>query len=137
MAWELLAGEHPFASRTTVQAMVVAQLAEPAPSLRAQQPVVPDVLETVVMQCLAKAPDQRPASAAALLAALDSTGTSGERVVPRVSRRPRARGFAVAAVIVLAAAALWLGRGMFASRKIARHPAIPLRERRYHERVSR
>lgn len=72
MAWELLAGEHPFASRTTVQAMVVAQLAEPAPSLRAQQPVVPDVLEAVVMQCLAKAPDQRPASAAALLAALDS-----------------------------------------------------------------
>ncbi|HTL49651.1 MAG TPA: serine/threonine-protein kinase, partial [Steroidobacteraceae bacterium] len=75
VAWELLAGAHPFADKSTVHAMVAAQLTEiPAP-LSSRRPDVPGTLERLVMRCLAKDPGQRPGSAEEILSELDAVTT--------------------------------------------------------------
>ncbi|MEO8194404.1 MAG: protein kinase [Gemmatimonadales bacterium] len=72
VAYELLAGEHPFAGRTTVAQLIVAQMTElPAP-LAEKAPDIPASLADVVMQCLEKQPDKRPASATELVEKLDT-----------------------------------------------------------------
>ena len=74
VAWELLATRHPFASRTTRQAMLTAHLTEePAPI--GEQAAVPTPLALLVMRCLAKDPDRRPQSASEILALLDAAAT--------------------------------------------------------------
>ncbi len=82
LAYELLAGQPPFAGRTP-QKLLAAQLGErPAPidTVRAD---VPPVLSELVMRCLEKNADDRPQSAAALVRALDAVTTSGsERSAP-------------------------------------------------------
>ena len=106
VAWELLGGAHPFAERTTMQALIAAHVAEAAPSLSARRPDMPEPLARLVMRCLDKSPANRPASAAELLSALESVNSSGEKTAPAavpVSRAPsRAKVYAGAAVLVLA-----------------------------------
>jgi serine/threonine-protein kinase len=70
LAWESLVGRQPFAGRRTAQAYVVAHLVEEPPSLAANAPHVAGALDALVMRCLAKDPDRRPADASALLIAL-------------------------------------------------------------------
>jgi TolB-like protein/Flp pilus assembly protein TadD len=107
VAWELLGGTHPFAERTTLQALVAAHVAEAAPSLAARRPEVPESLARLVMRCLDKNPTNRPASAAELLSALESVNTSGEKdaATPPIaaSRAPkRTMMYAAAGALVLA-----------------------------------
>ena len=72
VAWETLAGCHPFAEARSPLALIGAQLARiPAP-LATMRPDVPAALATLVAQCLAKDPTDRPADAKALLRALDA-----------------------------------------------------------------
>jgi serine/threonine-protein kinase len=78
LAYELLAGTHPFAGRVTAQQLVAAHIAEAPPPLEVRAPGVPRALATLVMRCLAKAPADRPQSATELLAAFDD-GRSAER----------------------------------------------------------
>jgi len=68
----LLTGELPFYATNTVQ-MLFKQANEPAPkpSAKARFPVPPAV-DAVVLACLAKAPNDRPADAMALVAMLDA-----------------------------------------------------------------
>ncbi|MBK5188348.1 MAG: serine/threonine protein kinase, partial [Gemmatimonadaceae bacterium] len=66
VAWELLGGAHPFAGRSTAQALIAAHVAEAAPALSARRPDVPEALARLVMRCLDKNPASRPASAAEL-----------------------------------------------------------------------
>jgi serine/threonine-protein kinase len=69
VAYELLAGRHPFAGKTSPQAMMVAHFAEtPAPLPTA----IPHPLATLVARCLAKDPVHRPADAAEMLRAVDA-----------------------------------------------------------------
>jgi serine/threonine-protein kinase len=70
VAWELLAGRHPFAHCASGQELMLAHANEPAPSLLTAEPTIPPALADLVMQCLAKGPDDRPASATVLLEAL-------------------------------------------------------------------
>ncbi len=97
IAYEVLAGAHPFGTRSA-QAFVAAHLTEPAPPLAALRSESPSALNTVVMQLLAKAPAARPQSADAVLRALDAT--------PSASRRSRSHVrpvvFAVAAALLFA-----------------------------------
>ena len=75
VAWELLATRHPFAGRTTRQAMLAAHLTEEPPALADNSAEVPVPLAMLVMRSLAKDPDRRPQSASELLAVLDAAAT--------------------------------------------------------------
>jgi serine/threonine-protein kinase len=113
VAWELLGGAHPYSDRSTVQALIAAHIAEPAPSLAARRPEVPDALAALVMRCLQKAPANRPASANELLAAVESVNTSSEVI----ARPPRGgRGRVVATVAVAAVVAVAIASGVIAWR---------------------
>lgn len=72
VAYYLLTGTLVF-TETSPTAMAVAHVQKPAvpPSQRTELPVSPD-LEAVVLQCLAKQPAERPASARALIRLLDA-----------------------------------------------------------------
>jgi len=102
MAYELLAGAHPFAGRSTIQALVAAHLTETPPPLRATRPDLPPPLSALVMQCLEKSPDRRPAGAADVLAVMESVNTSADVARPP-NRRPRRRTALLAGAAVLAA----------------------------------
>jgi serine/threonine protein kinase len=84
VAYEALAGRHPFAAHAGAHAMVLAQLtARPAP-LAALLPELPAPVADVVMRCLEKDPAARPPRATDALAALDLP--RGWRAAP--ARRP-------------------------------------------------
>ncbi len=70
VAYELLAGRHPFGGKTPRQ-LVVAQMTErPADLVTAAS--VPEALSSLVMRCLAKEPDARPQSAQEIVQLLDN-----------------------------------------------------------------
>ncbi|MDP1861316.1 MAG: protein kinase [Gemmatimonadaceae bacterium] len=117
VAWELLAGRHPFFAATTPHAMIAAHVSEPPPPLGAQRPDVPPALAALVMRCLEKSPTRRPASASELLEALDAVGTPGP--APSVARDASGRwALAIAALLVVAA-----GTAMVVSRRAGAPPA--------------
>ena len=76
MAYECLVGSIPFPGRSA-PAMIAAHLTEPPPPLQERRHDLPPALSALVMQCLAKQPDQRPASAEGVVAVLDKV-RSGE-----------------------------------------------------------
>jgi serine/threonine-protein kinase len=115
IAWELLAGRHPFAGKGSLQAMVVAQMTEKPAPLASARPDAPAALCDVVARALEKDPARRPASAGEILAALDqavSTGSSAASV-PKGSRNNSRRvgGILAIAVIAIVAAGVWVLRG--------------------------
>ena len=107
VAWELLAGKHPFAARTTPQALLAAQLSEVPAALAATRPDVPASLDALVARCLEKDPALRPASAAELLAELDQAGTA----VGATRSSARARHFPLRATVGLVAGAAIVALG--------------------------
>jgi len=110
MAYELLAGRHPFAGKTSAQQLIAAQIAEAPTPLGTVAPAVPRALAALVMACLAKAPAERPANAGALLAALDATpSASGSHPTDARTRRLAPLALAGVALLVLAGGA-WAWR---------------------------
>jgi len=101
MAYELLAGRHPFADKASPQALIVAHLAEtPAPL----PPAVARGLAALVERCLAKQPAERPASAEAVLAALDAARDEAVRAAGMPTRAVVARTLGLYALAVVAVA---------------------------------
>jgi len=88
VAYELLAGAHPFAHRSTLQQVVAAHISETPRDLGEVRPGLPAPLGALVMQTLAKRPAERPADATQLLDALTAV-RSGDF---RPGDVPRARG---------------------------------------------
>jgi len=105
VAWELLGGAHPFAGRSTTQALITAHVTEPPPSISARRPEVPTALAALVMQCLEKNPANRPQSAAELLAAVEPVSTSRDIVVQQPPRPRRERWIVAAGAMLLVALA--------------------------------
>jgi serine/threonine-protein kinase len=70
MAYELLAGRTPFASRPA-QALMAAHVLETPEAISNRRAGVPTELTTLVMRCLEKSPDNRPHSAEDILRQLD------------------------------------------------------------------
>jgi serine/threonine protein kinase len=110
LAYELLSGGSPF-SEPSPQATMAAQLTRDPEPLYQLRSDVPPALSAIIMQCLAKIPDQRPPTAEALLTALDSITTSSgdvktvaQKSLPVVENR-RHRFIAAAGIgaVVLAA----------------------------------
>jgi len=91
MAYELLAGRHPFSERRTAHALIVAHMTEqPTPLATLTSEVTPS-MESIVMQCLGKDPLERPASASDVVAALDAPlGAPMPRVVTPPAVAPAA-----------------------------------------------
>ena len=91
MAYELLAGAHPFADRTTPQTMVAAQLTERPAPIGEVNPAVPEAFAGIIMRALEKDADDRPASATEVLAVIDGTAPTAPPAAPRVSTRRTSR----------------------------------------------
>ena len=76
-AYELLAGQSPFAGRGA-RAMLAAHMSETPVPIDELRRDTPPALAALVMRCLEKEPDARPGNAAEMLSVLDATGaTSG------------------------------------------------------------
>jgi serine/threonine-protein kinase len=106
LAYELLAGRHPFAGWTSAQALLTAHMAATPASLHVVADDVPPALAALVMRCLAKDPADRPASADTTLVALDlarDAAVCGESVP---SRATLTRAFTLYAGAVVAVALL-------------------------------
>jgi hypothetical protein len=139
LAYELLSGESPFTGPSP-QATMAAQLTRDPEPLYQLRSDVPAPLSAIIMQCLAKIPDQRPPSAEALLTALDSiTTSSGEiktaeqKVLPAVANR-RHRFIAAAGIgaVVLASMVAFFatygdGQSKAGAKVVAANPpAVPV-----------
>lgn len=107
LAYELLTGESPFTGPSPAATMA-AQLTRVPEPLYQICPDVPPPLSAIIMQCLAKEPEQRPPTAEALMTALDAITTSSGDVktpatkeLPAVSMRRRRMTIGAGAGIVL------------------------------------
>ncbi len=101
MGYEILAGKPPFTAETP-QRVFAAHLTEkplPVTSLRAD---VPRGLAAIVMRCLEKDPNNRPATAAEVLTSLESVSTSD----PIISRMPVSERLSGRRIAIIAAAIL-------------------------------
>ena len=105
VAFELLAGEHAFAGKTSVAQILAAQLSQMPVPLTEKAPAVPLSLANLIMRCLSKSADQRPASAGELLESLDNTYDSRE-IAPLLPGKRRFNRSIAAAVGILTLIAL-------------------------------
>ena len=101
LAYELLSGVHPFAARTSTRELMEAHATEVPVHLLLKKPGVPSTLSTLVMQCLEKDPEARPASVSELLRVLDDEALLGD--APDVSfDEPESPGWRTRIIGVLA-----------------------------------
>ena len=107
VAYELLAGAHPFAHCTTPQALVAAHIAETPRALSEVQSTIPRDVSALVMQCLAKDPRQRPVNAHAVLERLSSITTPHANQIHRSATRPLQLKVVVPVVVALIAVIGW------------------------------
>jgi len=116
VAYELLSGQRPFAQLSGT-ALTTAQLTTMPPALKSVAPQVPAPLANLVMQCLAKAPADRPSAASELLTVLDQP--SGETPAVHAAGSRRMLVAAAAMVLVVAiAATVWTKRAPSADERI-------------------
>jgi hypothetical protein len=83
VAFWLLTGRYVFERRSPIEVIVAhVEEAPPRPSTFAPGPV-PEMLENLILACLAKSPEDRPASADAILQTLRSSGLSSSWTATR------------------------------------------------------
>jgi eukaryotic-like serine/threonine-protein kinase len=89
--YEMLSGRRPFSGTTSVEVLIRIARDEPVP-LSQVMPEVPGELEGLVVRCLAKRPEDRFASCAELLAAIDALDVAPAPTpqAPRAPLRPPA-----------------------------------------------
>ncbi len=100
IAYELLAGVHPFSGRESAAQLMAAHLSQSPPPLADQVRDAPRPLVDLVMRCLSKDPGQRPPSASALLESLDDAYESREHVPATASIRRRPRTAVLAGMVI-------------------------------------
>jgi serine/threonine protein kinase len=112
VAYELLAGRHPFRDgrRMSSRALATAHLRHTPRPLQEVAPAVPGEVAALVMRCLAKPPAERPGSAAAIVTMLDRAVLTPR---PVSSRRVLRRMAALGVLLLLgglSASAYWRKR---------------------------
>jgi TolB-like protein/tRNA A-37 threonylcarbamoyl transferase component Bud32/tetratricopeptide (TPR) repeat protein len=111
VAYELISGKHPFAEKTSPQALLTAQMSDTPPPITATNSRVPRSIADLVLRCLSKTAAMRPATGTELLAALDDPST--ERL-PRINvdwgRRRSALIATVVILLMLFGGAVWRAR---------------------------
>lgn len=112
IAYELLAGAHPFAGRATAHAFVTAHVSETPRPLSGPHSSIPFALATLVMRALEKDPARRPQSANELLAALDGVSTPTSNATSKnVNRLASAvRALVALAMLLTVALVVWFAR---------------------------
>ena len=118
VAYEMLAGASPFAGKSSQQMLAAHVTAAPEP-ISSKRGDVPAALGQLIMRCLEKSRDDRPASAEELIAALDALATpSGDSMPASVGgtsktskRRALAIGAGLAAVLAGAVVVTLMRRG--------------------------
>jgi TolB-like protein len=110
VAYEMLAGQTPFAGRTA-QALLSAHVVDTPEPLQNRRAAVPPALAALVMRCLEKRPADRPQSATEIVHALDALSTPTQTSIPRKPSSQASFVAAVAATLVIAigvVAGAWL-----------------------------
>lgn len=102
VAYEVLAGSHPFTSETPV-GFVAAHLTEAPRPLDAVRSGIPHALAALVARCLEKQPGQRPSSAREIAESLAHVPTDPDAVAPAVPGAGRRRALQWGAGLALAA----------------------------------
>jgi hypothetical protein len=137
LAYEVLTGKPPFV-RDSAQRMLAAHLSDAPAAIAPQRGDVPITLERLVLRCLAKDPNERPESADELLRELEvvvtPSGMSSERAAAGNTAATGAKQgvrsltlvTGVAAVLVVAALALWRAGGSSRGARRVRWQATPL-----------
>jgi serine/threonine-protein kinase len=139
VAYEALAGAHPFVGRPP-PAMLAAHLTEAPAPLGGRRPEVPPALAGLVMRLLAKRPEDRPPTAQDVARSLDASATPAADGTPGAPVRQRSFGRAAVSLgaglaLVGAVAAVWARRPAGLASAAATAPATaptgaPLVERR-------
>jgi serine/threonine-protein kinase len=88
VTYEMLVGQAPFSGRSP-QAVLAAQVVEDPPPVERRRPAVPPMLASLVNECLAKRPADRPQSAAEIMHVLDAIATPSGGTAPTVAVRVR------------------------------------------------
>jgi serine/threonine protein kinase len=122
VAYEMLTGAPPFSGRSAQQVLAAHVIEEPEPVER-RRPAIPPMLATLVKECLAKRPADRPQTAAEVMHVLDAITTpSGGTAATSPVRRPvggmagtgRSRralvASSIAVAVLLGGGVLWLRR---------------------------
>jgi eukaryotic-like serine/threonine-protein kinase len=108
IAYELLGGRHPFASRSTPREMMQAHSDEAPPPLVTLGNDVPAGVTRLVMRCLSKDPSRRPETARDILDAMTK-----EMLVPPPAPKAGSGQRLITAILILALVAIaviaWLG----------------------------
>jgi serine/threonine-protein kinase len=105
MAYELLAGQAPFAGRSP-QAMLAAHVTESPEPISKRRPEIHPALADLVMRSLAKRPSDRPQSAEELVRALDALGSASGASGPAPANARRRRATIGAAALVVGVVAI-------------------------------
>jgi serine/threonine protein kinase len=116
VAYEMLTGTPPFGGRSAPQVLAAQVVEEPEPVER-RRPAVPPMLATLVKDCLAKRPADRPQSAIQVMHVLDAIATpSGGTEATTAVRLPvgaqvegRGRKWPLLPVAVALVTLLWIG----------------------------
>lgn len=109
VAYELLAGRHPFGDSRSPDELVAAHMRETPRPLAEVAPAVPLALAEIVTRCLAKAPESRPGSGAEIIAALD---TAALEAAPAAAPRPGSSRWARFRLIAAVGLLALLGAGV-------------------------
>jgi TolB-like protein/tetratricopeptide (TPR) repeat protein/predicted Ser/Thr protein kinase len=111
VAFELLAGQPPFSGATS-QELLKAHLADPVPPLAKFRSDVPAGVEAVITHCLAKMPNDRPASAAEVVDRLEEllAGETVERPAHALGSSWTLRGLVAATIAAVVLVGAWLSR---------------------------
>ncbi|HVX40081.1 MAG TPA: serine/threonine-protein kinase [Gemmatimonadaceae bacterium] len=125
IAYEALAGRPVFEGRN-VQELVAAHMAQTPVPIAERRAETPPALAALIMKCLSKNPDDRPSSAAEVVAALDAGASpSGDR--PRRSRLGMAVGAAgvlALALVALRVLGIWPVASLFAKGVMKEHDRV-------------
>ncbi|HEX3532708.1 MAG TPA: protein kinase [Gemmatimonadaceae bacterium] len=125
VAYEVLAGVHPFEGKEGVRQLIAAHLSERPPALDECVSGLPAPLTTLVMKALEKEPSQRPQSAREIVDTLSHLSYDPARVRSVSSARTRRMAAAgVLAVLLLLGVYFARGRILFASRGQQPHSSL-------------
>jgi len=131
MLHEMLAGARPFTADSTLATLDAVLTREPS-DLSKAQPAIPAAITDVVRRCLAKSPDDRFATIAEVVSALDAIVQSRNRPPPpgllTLLRRPSVMA-PIAVVVLATAVGVWRWRAEASRAHWARTVAAPEVER--------